>query len=110
MTSVAAWSPDAGGGGDSAYSGQRDVIRQHAPKAKSFVQVNAHLRLDQSPLSGAGKEHALVQISCGLANRYVARRRLLVGVERMGGERGSERLDTGPPQEPYSRANELSAK
>ena len=29
-------------GGDSAYSGQRDVIRQHAPKAKSFVQAKAH--------------------------------------------------------------------
>lgn len=28
--------------GDSAYSGQRDVIRQHAPKAKSFVQTKAH--------------------------------------------------------------------
>lgn len=28
--------------GDSAYSGQRDVIRQHAPKAKSFIQAKAH--------------------------------------------------------------------
>ena len=28
--------------GDSAYSGQRGVIRQHAPKAKSFVQTKAH--------------------------------------------------------------------
>jgi IS5 family transposase len=28
--------------GDSAYSGQRDVIRQHAPKATSFIQANAH--------------------------------------------------------------------
>ena len=28
--------------GDSAYSGQRAVIRQHAPKAKSFVQAKAH--------------------------------------------------------------------
>ena len=25
--------------GDSAYSGQRDVIRQHAHKAKSFIQA-----------------------------------------------------------------------
>src|SRR5574337_2093536 len=28
--------------GDAAYSGQREVIRQHAPKAKSFVQTKAH--------------------------------------------------------------------
>ncbi len=28
--------------GDAAYSGQRDVIRQHAPKAKSFIQTKAH--------------------------------------------------------------------
>ena len=28
--------------GDAAYSGQRDVIRQHAPRAKSFVQAKAH--------------------------------------------------------------------
>jgi IS5 family transposase len=29
-------------GGDAAYSGPRDVIRQHAPKAKSFIQAKAH--------------------------------------------------------------------
>jgi IS5 family transposase len=29
-------------GGDAAYSGQRDVIRQHAPEAQSFVQTKAH--------------------------------------------------------------------
>lgn len=28
--------------GDAAYSGQRDVIRQHAPKAKRFIQAKAH--------------------------------------------------------------------
>lgn len=28
--------------GDAAYSGQRDVIRQHAPGAKSFIQTKAH--------------------------------------------------------------------
>ena len=28
--------------GDAAYSGQRDVIRRHAPRAKSFVQTKAH--------------------------------------------------------------------
>ncbi len=28
--------------GDAACSGQRDVIRHHAPKAKSFVQTKAH--------------------------------------------------------------------
>lgn len=28
--------------GDSAYRGQRSVIRQHTPKAKSFVQTKAH--------------------------------------------------------------------
>jgi transposase, IS5 family len=96
--------------GDSAYSGQRDVIRQHAPKAKSFVQAKAHRH---RPLSGAERarnrtkskvrakvEHAFLvikrifgwakvryrglaknthwlQISCGLANLYVARQRLM---------------------------------
>jgi IS5 family transposase len=28
--------------GDSAYSGQRDVIQHHAPDAKSFIQTKAH--------------------------------------------------------------------
>ncbi len=99
--------------GDAAYSGQRDVIRQHAPKAKSFIQAKAHRH---RPLSEAERarnrtkskvrakvEHAFLvikrifgwakvryrglaknthwlQISCGLANLYVARRRLLAGV------------------------------
>src|SRR5574337_281425 len=96
--------------GDAAYSGQRDVIRQHAPKAKSFVQAKAHRH---RPLSEeertrnrtkskvrAKVEHAFLVIkrifgwakvryrglaknthwlfiSCGLANLYMARRRLL---------------------------------
>jgi IS5 family transposase len=30
------------GWGDAAYSGQLDVIRQHAPGAKSFIQTKAH--------------------------------------------------------------------
>ncbi len=29
-------------GGDSAYSGQRDVIRQHAPQATCFIQAKGH--------------------------------------------------------------------
>jgi IS5 family transposase len=28
--------------GDAAYSGQREVIQQHAPEAKSFIQAKAH--------------------------------------------------------------------
>ena len=99
-----------GCGGDSAYSGQREVIRQHAPKAKSFIQAKAHRH---RPLSEeertknrtkskvrAKVEHAFLvikrifgwakvryrglaknthwlQISCGLANLYLVRRRLL---------------------------------
>jgi IS5 family transposase len=98
--------------GDSAYGGQRDVIRQHAPKAKSFIQAKAHRH---RPLSEeertrnrakskvrAKVEHAFLvikrifgwakvrdrglaknthwrHISCGLANLYVARRRLVAG-------------------------------
>ena len=98
--------------GDAAYSGQRDVIRRRAPKAKSFVQTKAHRH---RPLSEAERgrnrtkskvrakvEHAFLvikrifgwakvryrglaknthwlQISCGLANLYVSRRRLLAG-------------------------------
>ncbi|WHZ15281.1 MAG: Mobile element protein [Nitrospira sp.] len=95
--------------GDAAYSGQRDVIRHHAPDAKSFIQTKAHRH---RPLSEAERarnrtkskvrakvEHVFVVIkrifgwatvryrglaknthwlfiSCGLANLYVARRRL----------------------------------
>jgi IS5 family transposase len=98
--------------GDAAYSGQRDVIQQYAPDAKSFIQAKAHRN---RPLSEAERarnrikarvrakvEHAFLvikrifgwakvryrglaknthwlQISCGLANLYVARRRLLAG-------------------------------
>jgi IS5 family transposase len=36
--------------GDAAYSGQRDVIQQHAPGAKNFIQTKAHR---QRPLSEA---------------------------------------------------------
>ena len=96
--------------GDSASSGQRHVIRQHAPQAKSFVQTKAHRH---RPLSEqernqnrtkskvrAKVEHAFLiikrifgwakvryrglaknthwlQISCGLANLYMVRRRIL---------------------------------
>ena len=96
--------------GDAAYSGQRTVIRQHAPKAKCFMHTKAQR---YRPLSEAERarnrtkskvrakvEHAFLvikrifgwakvryrglakntqwlQISCGLANLYVARRRLL---------------------------------
>ena len=98
--------------GDAAYSGQRNVIRQHAPKAKSFVQTKAHRH---RPLSeeerarnrtkskvrekvkhaflvmkrifgwvkvrycGLAKNTHWLYISCGLANLYVARRRLMAG-------------------------------
>ena len=98
--------------GDAAYSGQRAVIRQYAPTAKSFVQAKAHRH---RPLSEAERtknrtkskvrakvEHAFLiikrifgwakvryrglaknahwlQISCGLANLYMVRRRLLAG-------------------------------
>ena len=40
--------------GDAAYSGQRDVIRQHAPKAKSFVQTKAHRHRPLSEAERAG--------------------------------------------------------
>jgi IS5 family transposase len=86
-------------GGDAAYSGQREVIRQHAPGAKSFVQTKAHRH---RPLSEderarnrtkskvrAKVEHAFLVIKRifgwakvryrGLANLYVARRHLLAG-------------------------------
>ena len=98
--------------GDSAYSGQRAVIRHHAPQAQCFIQTKAHRH---RPLSEderarnrtklkvrAKVEHAFLvikrifgwakvryrglaknthwlHISCGLANLYVARRRLLAG-------------------------------
>lgn len=99
--------------GDSAYGGQRDVMQRHAPKAKSFIQANAHRH---RPLSeeertrnrtkskvrakvehvflvikrifgwakvryrGLAKNTHWLQISCGLANLYVARRRLMAAV------------------------------
>ncbi len=100
-------------GGDAAYSGQRDVIRQHAPNATSFIQTKAHrhrpltekerARNRTKSKVRANVEHAFLvikrifgwakvryrglaknthwlYISCGLANLYVARRRLLAGV------------------------------
>ena len=110
--------------GDAAYSGQRDVIQHHAPRAQSFIQTKAHRH---RPLSEAERarnrtkskvrakvEHAFLVIkrifgwakvryrglaknthwlfiSCGLANLYVARRRLLAealaGVCANGGGR-----------------------
>ena len=96
--------------GDAAYSGQRDVIRHHAPGAQNFIQTKAHRH---RPLSEAERarnrtksrvrakvEHVFLVIkrifgwakvryrglaknthwlfiTCGLANLYVARRRLL---------------------------------
>jgi IS5 family transposase len=98
--------------GDAAYSGQRDVIQQQAPKATCFIQAKAHRH---RPLSEADRaknrtkstvrakvEHAFLVIkrifgwtkvryrglakntnwlfvTCGLTNRYLARRRLLAG-------------------------------
>jgi len=99
--------------GDSAYSGQRDVMQRHAPKAKSFIQANAprHRPLSEEERTRnrtkskvrAKVEHAFLvmkrifgwatvryrglaknthglHISCGLANLYVARQRLMAGV------------------------------
>ena len=99
-------------GGDAAYSGQRDVLRQHAPKATSFIQTKAHrhqllteterARNRTQSKVRAKVEHAFLvikrifgwakvryrglaknthwlQIRGGLANLYVARRRLLAG-------------------------------
>ncbi len=97
--------------GDSAYSGQRDAIRQHAPKAKCFIQAKGHRPLSEEERTrnrtkskvrvkvehaflvikrifgwakvryrGLAKNTHWLQISCGLANLYVARRRLLAGV------------------------------
>ena len=96
--------------GDAAYSGQRDVIRHHAPGAQSFIQTKAHCHRPLSEMERArnrtkSKVRAKVEhvflvikrifgwskvqyrglaknthwlfISCGLANLYVARRRLL---------------------------------
>jgi IS5 family transposase len=96
--------------GDAAYSGQREVIQQHAPEAKSFIHAKAHRH---RPLSeeeraknrtkskvrakveyvflvikqifgwakaryrGLAKNTHWLQISCGLANLYMSRRRLL---------------------------------
>ena len=99
--------------GDSAYSGQRDVIQRHAPNAKSFIQTKAHRHRPLSEEERAHNrtkskvrakvEHAFLvikrifgwakvryrglaknthwlQISCGLANLYGSRGRLLAGV------------------------------
>ena len=98
--------------GDSAYSGQRDVIQRHAPNAKSFIQTKAHRHRPLSEEERAHNrtkskvrakvEHAFLvikrifgwakvryrrlaknthwlSISCGLANLYMVRRRLLAG-------------------------------
>ena len=99
--------------GDSAYSGHRDVIQCHAPRAKSFIQAKAHRHRPLNEVEcarnrtkskvrakvehvflvmkrifgwakvryrGLAKNAHWLFISCGLANLYVARRRLLAGV------------------------------
>ena len=99
-------------GGDSAYSGQRDVIRKHASKATSFSQAKAyrHRSLSEEERArnrtkskvrakvehvflvikrifgwakvryrGLAKNTHWLQISCGLANLYVVRQRLMAG-------------------------------
>jgi IS5 family transposase len=96
--------------GDAAYSGQRDVIRHHAPHAANWVQAKAHRHrpLSETERSrnrtksqvrakvehvflvikrifgwakvryrGLAKNTHWLFISCGLANLYVARQRLL---------------------------------
>jgi len=83
--------------GDAAYSEERGVIHRHAPRAKGFVQTNTHR---YRPLRGTERtrnrtrskiqtkvEHAFLVLKQifgwdkvryrGLANQYVARRRLL---------------------------------
>jgi len=101
------------GWGDAAYCGQREVIRQHAPHAQSFIQAKASRHRPLSEVERtrnrtksrvrAKVEHAFLVIkrifgwanvryrglaknthwlfiSCGLANLYVARRRLVATV------------------------------
>ena len=96
--------------GDAAYSGQRDVIRQRAPSAQSFIQTKAHRHRPLSEVErtcnrtkskvrakvehvflvikrifgwskvryrGLAKNTNWLFVACGLANLYVARRRLL---------------------------------
>jgi transposase, IS5 family len=98
--------------GDAAYSGQRAVIQQHAPEAKSFIQTKAHRHRSLSETEcarnrtkskvrakvehvflvmkrifgwakvryrGLAKNTHWLFISCGLANLYLARRRVLMG-------------------------------
>jgi IS5 family transposase len=98
--------------GDAAYSGQREVIRHHAPAAQCFIQAKAHRHRALSETERArnrtkSKVRAKVEhvflvmkrifgwakvryrglaknthwlfLSCGLANLYLARRRLLAG-------------------------------
>lgn len=96
--------------GDSAYSGQSEVIRQHAPCARDFTQKKAcrHRPLNERERSmnrtksrvrakvehsiwvikrifgfckvryrGLAKNTHWLFVSCGLANLYLARRRVL---------------------------------
>jgi transposase, IS5 family len=97
--------------GDSAYRGQREVIRQHAKRAQDFTNERANRRplTDQQKASNRTKsrvrakvEHCFqvikqvfgfskvryrglaknlhrLQVTCALANLFMARRRLLQG-------------------------------
>ena len=89
--------------GDVAYSGQREVPRQHAPQAKSFIQANAHRHRNRTKSKvrakvepaflvikrifgwakvwywGLEKNTHWLYISCGLTNLYMVRRRLMAG-------------------------------
>ena len=60
--------------GDAAYSGQRDVLRQHAPRAKSFVQAKAHRHRPLSEMERArnrtkSKVRAKVEHACLVIKR-----------------------------------------
>jgi IS5 family transposase len=99
--------------GDSAYSGQREVLQRHAPEAKSFIQAKAsrHRSLSEGERArnrtkskvrakvehvflvmkrifgwakvryrGLTKNTNWLFVTCGLANLYLARRRLLAEV------------------------------
>jgi len=114
--------------GDAAYSGQRNVIRQHAPHAANWVQAKAHRHRPLSETERArnrtkSKVRAKVEhvflvlkrifgwakvryrglaknthwlfISCGLANLYVVRQRLLAVTEGTCVRRGGSGLSDG---------------
>ena len=78
--------------GDAAYSGQRDVIRQHAPRAKSFVQTKAHRHRSLSQAE-RGRNRTKSKVRAKVEHAFLVIKRIF-GWAKVG-TGGWQRIPTG---------------